>query len=321
MTLPLGFHTTAEEAVELFKDGIKGKNIIVTGTSLGGLGFETARVLTKYANLVVVTGRDAGRLQLTVDALKKDNPAANVRPLTLDLGSLDATRKAAAEVNAYSEPIHVLINNAASNIGAYKLSKEGVESQFSTNHLAPFIFTNLIIPKLLATKTDTFTPRVVNVASGAHHFGTGIRWDDVNFSEGKEYGPYPGYAQSKSANILYSIELSRRLKGKLVSYSLHPGVIWTNINKDSNHDEMKALGLLDAEGNPIDGQFQWKTMGEGASTTITAAFDPSLLATPGAYLDDNKDATSTLAEHSSKPELAEKLWPWTEKLIGEKFDI
>jgi len=292
--------------------------VLITGTSLNGIGYEVARVVAKHANLVIITGYNAERLKLSEEGLKKEVPGAKIRTLTLDLSSNEKTRKAAAEVNAYSEPIHILINNAATSIGPRSLTVDGHESQFGTNYLGPWLFTNLIAPKLIASKTDTFTPRVINISSGAHAFGAGVIFDDLKLT--KDYTNFLAYFQSKSAQILHAVELSKRSGGKINAYSLHPGVIWTNINQNAPVDTVKQLtewGMLDASGKPTDANLKWKTIPQGAATTVTAAFDPSLNDKPGAYLDDSNVATP--APHSSDPANAEKLWNISEELVGQKF--
>ncbi|KAK7013304.1 short-chain dehydrogenase/reductase family protein [Favolaschia claudopus] len=103
----LGFASTAEEVADAFADRIKGRNVLITGTSINGIGFETAKAIAKYAHLVIITGYNEGRLKLTEEALKKELPGANIRRLILDLSSLAAVRKAAAEVNEYPEPLDV----------------------------------------------------------------------------------------------------------------------------------------------------------------------------------------------------------------------
>ncbi|CAK5283284.1 unnamed protein product, partial [Mycena citricolor] len=109
--------------------------VLITGTSLNSLGFETARVVAKYANLVIITGYNTERLGLAQAELQKAGPHAEIRPLVIDLASLKDVRRAAAEVNAYAEPIHVLVNNAAAAVGDFKLSPEGYENQLATDHL------------------------------------------------------------------------------------------------------------------------------------------------------------------------------------------
>ncbi|KAJ7123997.1 hypothetical protein C8R43DRAFT_958897 [Mycena crocata] len=306
------FHSTAEE--------IEGKNVLVTGTSLNGIGFETARVIAKYAELVIITGYNGERLKLSEEAIKKDVPTANIRRLVLDLSSLPAVRQAASEVNAYPEPLHVLIHNAAAAQGPFKLTVDKLESQMATNHVGPFLFTKLLAPKLLAAATAEYVPRVVFVASSAHAYGNGVDFDVLKRPDPAKYHVFEDYYRSKAANILTAIELSKRSGGTINAYSLHPGVIFTNLhlNEDSLAEKIE-YGLLDEQGQPIDKLYEWKTIPEGAATTIAAAFDPSLDDKPGAYLDDSKVANESVAAHSSDPENAARLWTITEEIIGEKF--
>ncbi|KAJ7495096.1 NAD-P-binding protein [Mycena latifolia] len=316
-----GFHTTAAEVAEVFASEIKGKNVLITGTSLNGIGFETARSIAKYANLVIITGYNPEKLQLSEDAIKKEVPSANIRKLTLNLSSLAAVRVAAAEVNAYTEPLHVLINNAAAAIAKFTVSADNLENQMATGHIGPFLFTNLLVPKLLAAATATFTPRVVFVASIAHTFDNGVDFDTLGRPDPAKYDTiFKPYNETKSANVLTAIELSRRSRGKINAYSLHPGLIYTNgIQKPDGLEALKAYGVLDAEGRPDTTVYQWKSIPEGAATTVVAAFDPSLSDKPGAYLDDCKDATDKIAPHSSDPANAARLWEATEKVVGQSF--
>ncbi|KAJ7480998.1 NAD-P-binding protein [Mycena latifolia] len=318
-----GFHTTASEVADVFASEIKGKNVLITGTSLEGIGFETARSIANYANLVIITGYNSERLQLSEDAIKKEVPSANIRKLTLDLSSLAAVRIAAAEVSAYTEPLHVLINNAAAAIANFKVTVDNLENQMATGHIGPFLFTNLLVPKLLASATATFTPRVVFVASLAHTFDKGIDIDTLGKPDPAKYDTiFKPYNETKCANILTAIELSRRSRGKVNAYSLHPGMIYTNITqKPDSLEAFKAYGVLDAEGRPDSTVYQWKSIPEGAATTVAAAFDPSLSDKPGAYLDDCKDATDKIAPHSSDPASASRLWEVTEQIIGQSFEF
>ncbi|KAK7039945.1 short-chain dehydrogenase/reductase family protein [Favolaschia claudopus] len=315
------FTTTAEEVATAFASEIKGKNVLVTGTSLNGIGFETARVIAKYANLVVITGYNEERLKLSEEALKKDVPSANIRRLILDLSSLTAVRKAAAEVNAYPEPIHVLIHNAAAAIGPFKLTVDGLESQIATAHIGPFLFTKLILAKLLggAGSATSDVTRVVFVSSGAQGMGTGVNFATMGKPDEGGYEAVDAYCQAKTANVLMGVELSRRSKGRINGYSLHPGVIYTNImQKEESFPSMLALGMLGNDRKPTD-NFKFKTIPQGAATTVAAAFDPRLNDIPGAYLDDCIAANDKVAPHSSDPANAKKLWEVTEEIVGEKF--
>jgi NAD(P)-dependent dehydrogenase (short-subunit alcohol dehydrogenase family) len=100
---------------------------------------------------------------------------------------------------------------------------DGLENQMGTDHVGPFLFTKLLAPKLLASTTSSYTPRVVFVASGAHAFGTGVNFDTIEHPIPENYSSAAAYFQAKSANILTAIELSRRSKGAINAYSLHPG--------------------------------------------------------------------------------------------------
>ncbi|KAJ6530330.1 hypothetical protein B0H19DRAFT_1384787 [Mycena capillaripes] len=314
------FNTTAEEVATAFSQEIKGRNVLITGTSLGGIGFETARVIAKHANLVIITGYNDERLKLSEDAIKKEIPTANIRRLTLDLSSLAGVRKAAAEVNTYSEPIHVLIHNAAAAIGPFKLTVDGLETQMATDHVGPFLFTKLLAPKILASTTTGYTPRVVFISSLTHTFGSGVNFDTIANPNPEKYTSFDAYYEAKSANILTAIEISKRSKGAINAYSLHPGIIFTNMNqKEESIPGMKALGVLGPDGQPNTKDLQWKTIPEGAATTVAAAFDPRINDKPGAYLDDSTVKNESVAAHSSDPANAAKLWTVTEKIIGEEF--
>ncbi|KAJ6630164.1 hypothetical protein B0H10DRAFT_2208284 [Mycena sp. CBHHK59/15] len=306
MSLPtFSFSTTADEVATALAQEITGKNVLITGTSLNGIGFETARVIAKHATLVVITGYNLERLKLSEDAIKKDVPSANIRRLALDLSSLAAVRKAAAEVNAYPEPFHVLIHNAAATIGPLKVTVDNLESQMVTDHIGPFLLTKLIAPKLLATSTASYTSRVVFVSSMAHGFGPGVDFDNLGKPDAAAYTAMGAYHQ--------------RSKGSINAYSLHPGVIYTNIiQKEESIADMQSIGVLGPDGQPNTAR-DWKTIPQGAATTVAAAFDPRLNGKPGAYLDNSTEANKDVASHSSDPANAERLWEVTEKIIGESF--
>ncbi|KAJ7666684.1 short-chain dehydrogenase [Mycena polygramma] len=312
------FNTTAEEVATELSEEIKGKNVLITGTSTQSPDhhhdfLSKATAPAKPKNL-------GDLLKLTEDAIKKDIPSANIRRLTLDLASLAGVRKAAAEVNTYAEPIHVLIHNAAASIGPFKLTVDGLESQVATDHVGPFLFTKLLAPKLLASTTSSYTPRVVFVSSGAHAFGSGVNFDTVEHPNAETYTSSGAYFEAKSANILTAIELSKRSKGAINAYSLHPGVIFTNINqKEESIPAMQALGILGPDGLPNKQAFQWKTIPQGAATTVAAAFDPRISDKAGSYLDDSTVKNESVSTHSSDPANAARLWTLTEKIIGEEF--
>jgi len=324
MSLPtFTFDTTADEVATTFANEIRGKNVLITGTSLNSLGFETARIVAKYANLVIIAGYNAERLQLSEDEIMKETPSANIRRLILDLSSIDAVRKAAAEVNAYPEPIHVLINNAAAALfPKLKLTVDKLESQFAINHVGHFLLTNLLVPRILAARTADYTPRVVFVSSLGYSYGNGVNFAAIENPDPTKYKSLETYFHTKSANILTAIEFSRRLKGKIIANSLHPGTIYTNIARNEDAiPTLQGIGMLGADGKPDPEGRHWKTIPQGAATTITAAFDTRFNDKPGAYLSDSNDATASLLSHSSDPAIAERLWTVTEKIVGQSFDF
>ncbi|KAJ7110831.1 hypothetical protein C8R43DRAFT_1113645 [Mycena crocata] len=327
-TLPTFTSTsTANDVASAFAAEITGKNVLITGTSIGGIGFESARAIAKYAKLVIITGYNAERLELSEDALKAEIPTANIRKLLLDLSSLAAIRKAAETVNnTYPEPLHVgvafrvlcppsltlvqvLIHNAAAPFAPFKLTVDHLENQLATNHVGPFLLTKLLAPKLLASTTPTYTPRVVFVASLAHALGTGVDLDFLAHPDPAKYTMSPVYFQAKSEG-----GISRGIEGYGCVRSFL--LLQKNIIKP-------LTGMLTPDGNPNRAKWEWKTIPQGAATTVTAAFDPRLDGSspnkPGAFLDNSNVADESVASQSSDPVMAEKLWTVTEEIIGENF--
>ncbi|KAJ7730533.1 hypothetical protein B0H16DRAFT_1584967 [Mycena metata] len=327
MSLPtFGFSTTSDEVADALSSEIAGKNVLVTGTSQNGIGFETARAIAKYAGLVIITGYNSERLQLSADAICKEVPKANVRTVVLDLSSLAAVRKAAEEINAYSEPLHVLVHNAAHTSLVYSITVDDIESQMAVNHVSPFLLTKLLLPKLLASASPKWLPRVVVVSSESQGMGPGIDLSAVR-------KPAPGSAQetdvllryheAKSAPVLTALGLAKRGAGKLRAYSLHPGTIFTNVQtKEAVVPALQAIGVLKEDGQPnLESAFKWKTIPQGAATTVVAAFDPRLNDKSGSFLEDCVEANEKRHAVNSDPANAEKLWKVTEEIIGEEFVV
>ncbi|KAJ7231157.1 hypothetical protein B0H12DRAFT_1077231 [Mycena haematopus] len=343
MPLPtFSFTTTAEEVATVFADEIKGKNVLVTGTSLNGIGFETARVIAKHANLVIITG-----LKLSEEAIKQQVPSADIRPLVLDLSSLAAVRKAAAEVNAHPEPLHVLIHNAAAATGPFKLTVDKLEKQLATAHIGPFLLTKLIAPKLLSSSNAGTVPRVVFVSSVAHGLCTGI--DSLRWATRMRRDTRPsGRISWRRARMCSSrarcraVQMGALMRIVYIRAVRRVGVlssIFTNMTqKEESLADMQAFGILGPDGQPNTETMQWKTIPQGAATygrffnlrtttsdpvrvssTVAAAFDPSLNDIPGAYLDDSTAANEKVSAYCADPANGEKLWAATEEIIGEKF--
>ncbi|MCJ1433913.1 hypothetical protein MMC27_003278 [Xylographa pallens] len=312
-----GEHTTADEVATTFTDQIKGKTILITGVSPGSLGAEVSRALSLHQpRLLILAGRSTSKLEATAASLKTLVPNIQARLLQLDLQSQKQIRKAAAQVNAYEEVVDVLINNAAIMASNYSKTEDGIESQFGTNYIGHFLFTNLLLPKMLAADKKL---RIVNVSSRGHRF-SGIRWEDPNFQDGATYNAWLVYGQSKTANMLFSVALAERLGARGVqSFSLHPGTINTNLVNSVTKEDLQDLGLLDKNGNIIN--IKWKTFAEGAATHVVAAFDPDITDHNGAYLCNCQvDHGDIYEAHAKSNTEARKLWALSEELVGQKFE-
>ena len=347
MTSRSDFHakTTGIEVAATFASAVEGKVILITGVSPHGIGGATARALaTQSPSLLIFTGRALEKVQAVIDELKTEFPAVSYRALHMDLSSQKSVRQAAKEVLAYPENIDILINNAGvMALPQRTLSEDGIELQFATNHIGHFLFTNLIMPKLVAAAKSSSpgSTRVINVSSSGHTLGP-VRFSDYNFEKSKEelpedelpsfdrlaalgvpvegvYVPFVAYGQSKTANILFSLSLTQKFSDSgIVSYGLHPGSIPTELQRNSD----KKM-LDEARKRAVQNSFLVvKTLDEGASTTLVAALDPALRNGPAldgkrVFLDNCQIGEP--APWASDPTAAAKLWALSEELVGQKF--
>jgi NAD(P)-dependent dehydrogenase (short-subunit alcohol dehydrogenase family) len=221
---------------------IAGKIVLTTGVTQGGLGATFLEEIAKHKpKLLILAGRCHSKVQATAGKIKSNPESADVetRILILDLASQTQVREAAKQVLSYPEDrIDVLVNSAGIMAGPYRTTEDGIEAQFGSNHIGHFLFTNLIMRKMLASPS----PRVVNVASDGHRF-SGIRFNDYNFSNGKAYDQWEAYGQSKTANILFSKALASKLGTRgLSSYSLHPGVtLGTSLAPGFGNEDLQSL--------------------------------------------------------------------------------
>ncbi|KAH7311415.1 hypothetical protein B0I35DRAFT_438037 [Stachybotrys elegans] len=319
--------TTGDELVKEYASELKGKIILTTGVSPAGLGALFVEALAKGGEpaILILASRNAEKAQKVADSLTAANSSVSVRILKLDLGSLAAVREAADIVNGWDDvpQIDVLVNNGGIMGTDYAVSPDGFESQFATNHLGHFLFTNLIMDKILKSPT----PRVVSVSSDGHRLNP-IRWADLDFSKGETYNKWHAYGQSKTANILMAVSLAKKLGPKgLLAFSLHPGVIGStqlgdhidwNVDYPTLNAVDKALG--NTEGFATG--FKWKTEQEGIATHVFAALAPELKEHNGAYLDNAHVAhpeRETIKPWAVSRSEAERLWKLSEELVGQKF--
>ncbi|RDI82661.1 hypothetical protein Vi05172_g7422 [Venturia inaequalis] len=313
------FNSTAEELSAFYAPQIKDKVILTTGISPGSLGAHFVQTIAAHnPKLLILAARSPAKIQQTADAIAKAHPDVPTRNLVLDLGDLKQVWAAAKQVLAYGEDIDVLVNSAAVMACPYAETVDGLELQFGTNHIGHFLFTNAILTKILNVKG-----RVVNVSSAGHRFG-GVRFDDISFNSGKSYNQWQSYGQAKSANMLFSVSLATRYASKgLTSFSLHPGSISTHLGRHLDAEAIAAIPALDKSlGNyeAVEGDEGMKTIPQGTSTYVFAAFDQGIAEENGAYLLNSRVATPKEIRHgATDKDLAERLWRLSNEIVGQEF--
>lgn len=343
-----GAETDASAVAEAFSSQIANKVILITGVNAGGIGGSTAEAIAEHSpKLLILSGRSKSKVDEVIGKVKSSHPHVDCRYLHLDLSSQKSVRAAAQEVESYTDvpQIDILINNAGiMNVPERILSEDGIEMQFATNHIGHFLFTNLILNKLIASANESAkgATRVINVSSRGVRFSP-VRFSDINFTKPIDQlpeserpdptilkdsffeinmtGTYHGilaYGQSKSANVLFSLSLTNQLyeKYSILSFGLHPGVIPTELGRHSDPAAIKAtLDRYRSAG------MVFKTLEQGAATTLVAALDPDLRPASkdgkGVYMEDCQ--ISDTARWATNPAAAEKLWTLSEELVGEKF--
>ena len=299
---------------------LSGIRALVTGVS-AGIGVETARVLAAHGAEVVGTARD---LPKAIHALV-DADAKNIELIEMDLASLRSVRAAADELWIANQPFDLVIANAGVMATPFEHTADGFERQFGTNHLGHFVFVNRIAPLLRPGA------RLVNLASSGHRFSD-VDLVDPNF-ERTPYEPFVAYGRSKTANILFAVEFDRRFKDRGIrAAAVHPGGIQTELSRYMGEemlrkhvDEINAKAA--AEGKPA---FEFKTIPQGAATSVWAGVVAEADAVGGKYCEDchvsmritDEPITASsggVRAYAIDPEHAKALWAKSEELVGERF--
>ncbi|KAI2776295.1 NAD(P)-binding protein [Daldinia loculata] len=329
-----GEKTSGLEVASTYAQYIEGRNVLITGVAPAGVGEGTAIAFAsqKPATLILVS-RTKEKLDSVASHIRELYPEVDVRVVTIDLASQASIRKAAAEVTGIISKLDILVNNAGATYNARRWTAEGIEIQFGANHIGPFLFTKLMFPLLkeAAKSSPAGATRIVNLSSHGHRIST-IRFHDYNIEnkeipeEEKPFSPLPpafgrvqedgymptiAYAQSKTANILFTLYLQEHLQANgIMSYAVHPGGVDSQLGRE--HDEEMADTIAKTS-------TFWKNCDQGASTTLVAALDPALNTRAGLYLSDCQFFPS--ADFAKDPNIAERLWHLSEDLIGEKFNL
>lgn len=290
---------------------LRGRTCVVTGAT-SGIGQETAVGLARRGARVLLVGRDPAR----AEAARHDVAARGgadpdrVEVLLADLSRAADVRALAGAILRRTDALHVLVNNAGVVNLRRELTVDGHEATFAVNHLAPFLLTNLLVPRL----RESAPARVVNVASEGHRMGS-LDWNDL-MSEHR-YG-FPAlvsamrvYGASKLANLLFTAELARRLEGTgVTANAVHPGAVATRLGVSNNGPLGSAVGTLL---RPF-----LRTPAQGAETSLHVATAPELEKTSGRYFASCRERAPSAAARD--PEAARRLWRESERLVDLRGD-
>jgi NAD(P)-dependent dehydrogenase (short-subunit alcohol dehydrogenase family) len=322
MAGPFGATSTTDDVLEGVN--LSGKRILVTGVS-AGLGVETARTLAAHGATVVGAARDLAKAKGATEQVRAE--AANggsLELVELDLASLASVRRCADALVAAGKPFDVVIANAGVMATPQGKTSDGFETQFGTNHLGHFVLVNRIATLLKSGS------RLVNLSSAGHRFS------DVNLEDpGFEHTPYTefgAYGRSKTANILFAVEFDRRHKSEGVrATAVHPGGIQTELGRYMTPEVMQAMidSISASNANAGSAQFSWKTIPQGAATSVWAGVKASADEVGGQYCEDchvaevidfeGVDMRGGVRPYALDAEHAKALWAKSEELVGERF--
>ncbi|WP_264763717.1 SDR family NAD(P)-dependent oxidoreductase [Frankia gtarii] len=300
ITTPFSATSTAAEV--LAEVDLSGRRAVVTGAS-SGIGVETARALATAGAQVTITVRDldAGARVAADLTASTGNDHVTVAPL-----DLAQPASVAAFVNGWQGPLHILVNNAGVMASPETRTPQGWELQFATNHLGHFALATGLRPALAAAGGA----RVVSVSSSAH-LRSDVVFDDIHFLE-RPYEPWSAYGQSKTANVLFAVEATRRWADDGIAVNaLMPGGIRTRLQRHVTDAELDRLRAQSGGGGGI----SWKTPEQGASTSVLLAASPVVAGVSGRYFEDCNEAgpnqpgsRTGVADYALDPRSAARLW-------------
>ena len=320
------FGTTSTTENVLSGVNLRGKRILVTGVS-AGIGIETARSLVAHGAQVLGAARDLNKAKAATEQAQKDAAAngGSFELVELNLANLKSVRACADGLLAKGEPFDVIIANAGVMATPLGHTADGFETQFGTNHLGHFVLVNRIA-SLIRTGG-----RVINVSSTGHRYAN-VDLDDPNF-ERTPYDPMVAYGRSKTANILFAVAFDKRHRdGGVRAAAVHPGGIQTELARyqDRGWIEKMIEQINQQRAAQGQGPFQWKTIPQGAATSVWAAVVASADKIGGQYCEDchvsrivPDDLSVGISEgvrgYALNPDNAEALWKKSEEMVGESF--
>jgi len=323
MTKTFGAQSTTDDVLEGVN--LSGKRVLVTGVS-AGLGVETARALAAHGATVVGAARDLAKARKATEAVRAQAAkGGGLELVQLDLASLKSVRACADALVAAGKPFDVVICNAGVMASPNGKTADGFETQFGTNHLGHFVLVNRIA-RLLHSGS-----RLVNLSSAGHRFAD-VDLDDPGFAR-TPYEPFVAYGRSKTANVLFAVEFDRRHKAQGIrATAVHPGGIQTELGRHMTPEMIQAMiksieDAAKAAGGGDTPAFSWKSIPQGAATSVWAGFVAPADQVGGTYCEDcnvaaiqeDPAARGGIRRYAIDPDRAKALWAKSEEMVGERF--
>jgi NAD(P)-dependent dehydrogenase (short-subunit alcohol dehydrogenase family) len=301
ITTPFKWETTAAEVVA--RSDLSGNRVIVTGGA-SGIGLETARALAAAGAHVTLAVRNAEAGQRVAAEIAESTGNTHVFVAPMDLAD---PASVASFVASWDGPLDVLVNNAGVMACPETRTPQGWELQFATNHLGHFALAIGLHHALAAAGGA----RIVSVSSRAH-LRAPVDFDDIHF-RARTYEPWDAYAQSKTANVLFAVEATRRWEGDgITTNALQPGTVRSNLQRYITDDDLERTRVHIEDDN---GSFRWKTPEQGAATAVLLATSPLLEGIGGRYFEDCNEALPNqpgtghgVAAYALDPNAAARLW-------------